>query len=711
MALPLSEVAGNTLNVTTSSVGICPSSYAGTVASTLPHDGVDIPSSPFVENVLRSENCENLSPIKPLALSGKTILKESIAPFKTRTIQTADRRERSPRKLSSPEKRFPIKVSTLPNPPPANHSQSPPADSTTRKAVDSNKSFEILEDNNMEHEIEEVDGSDTVMLSMEDTEQNHFADDTAFSTFSAVPDMTMFSKIRMSPVKPIMESETYMDDESKTPVRTYEDQEDYLHASPTPRQVHMSNDACNDKGDTTNLILDFTEQFNCLTSSANANASPRRRNWSPPKNQYTAGRFPDADNSRTPYRRRLYPDTQSSISKMSNLLDFDLPPAPTPRSIPTVTPRELETLKSELLSQISSLKASLSGKEAEIMSLKTAIDDAEKRAGESLEKLRDEQIAREQLAADQQAWEKRGREMEQLLRTVKEEIVHGQREREALEGRLDESEKRREAAEIMAQEAESRAAGIRAGSISLSDSRAESSRSHDESTSREVELAVEKVARELHTLYKGKHETKVAALKKSYENRWDRKVKDLEARVDELSKENEELKIGRDVTMSGVVPRLPASENTEELRLQLEKETQAARALEGRLQALSEDINTVRQDNSQLRYDLEQERLEKGELVAACDELLALQEAAQTSHPSVTSGVENLRGSISRASGLRAPNFANAGAATSTDTKIGKIDRTRRGSAQGTRPGSGLGMRSGIMSSIEKMGSYKGRSE
>ncbi|MCV5163677.1 hypothetical protein OFB65_25305, partial [Escherichia coli] len=69
-------------------------------------------------------------------------------------------------------------------------------------------------------------------------------------------------------------------------------------------------------------------------------------------------------------------------SNLSNILDFDIPPMPTPRSVPTITPRELETLKSGFLSEISSLKASLSGKEAEVTSLKTAVSDAEKRVGE-----------------------------------------------------------------------------------------------------------------------------------------------------------------------------------------------------------------------------------------------------------------------------------------------------------------------------------------
>jgi chromosome segregation ATPase len=133
--------------------------------------------------------------------------------------------------------------------------------------------------------------------------------------------------------------------------------------------------------------------------------------------------------------------------------------------MPSITPRELESLKSSFLSEISGLKASLSGKEAEVQSLKAAVGDAEKRVGDSLEQVREERNLKNQLAAEKDEWEKRGREMEAILRNVKEEIVHGEREREGLEGRLEESERRREAAEMMAQEAESKMAGMKAGKV------------------------------------------------------------------------------------------------------------------------------------------------------------------------------------------------------------------------------------------------------
>ena len=109
--------------------------------------------------------------------------------------------------------------------------------------------------------------------------------------------------------------------------------------------------------------------------------------------------------------------------------------------------------------------------------------------------------------------------------------------------------------------------------------------------------------------------------------------------------------------MSGVVPKLLTSEATEELKLHAAESAKAAREMVARLEGLSEELKSFKRDNSELRLELEQERLEKGELVAACDELLALQDAAPA-NPAVSSGRRKIcRGSISRASGLRAPNI------------------------------------------------------
>lgn len=682
------------------------------------------PSSPFVANGNQSENTppaklETASPSPPMTASRNSVT-SPLKMLKIRSIQSdaGTPSQRSPRKISSPDRRFPVKVAPL-SPSPETQPQPQPRqiqestltiNDVLRDNEGLTKAIQILEDEGSDDGsngdyADAESGFDDTVLTRNGGDDEGFADETAFSAFSAVPDMTMYAQIGHTPTKSLS-SRTPNLASSYTPatLRRPMQQEE---SSPTPRR---------DTNDTTNII-DFTEQFNNFSTSRHSYESPLRNQTS--YNHHSSARTPSPNKRNT---------AVLSSTRMSNLLDFDIPPAPTPRSMPSVTPRELEGLKSALLSEISSLKASLSGKEAEVLSLKSAIGDAEKRAGDGMEMLRDERSAREQLEAEKEAWEKRGREMEGVLRNVKEEIVHAEREREDLEGRLDESEKRREAAEGMAQEAESKMAGMRAVAAQAaagSPDGGAAKRAAGANSAHEVEFAVEKVARELHALYKSKHETKVAALKKSYEGRWDRRVKELEAKVDNLVHENDDLRLGRDATMSGVVPRMPASDVTEELRAQAALDAQIAKELEARLEGLAHEVQSFKADNAGLREELQQERIEKGELVAACDELLALQEASAAARgPAVSSGVENLRGSISRASGLRAPNYSAGtgeskirppGSSVAGDRRSGSAPRPgsglgmRPGSGLGMRPGSGLGGRSGIMGSIERMGSYKGR--
>lgn len=508
------------------------------------------------------------------------------------------------------------------------------------------------------------------------------ADDTmasTFSTFSAVPNLTTFAKLGQSPAKASVRG---------------------------PSPLKMSRPSTKDEsGNTTNLLMDFTDQLRF------PHKSPERRGNLP--SSMTTPNIPSAGQglTSTPSRR------------LTNLIDFDIPPLPTPRSVPSITPRELESLKSEFLSQISSLKASLSGKEAEVQSLKTAVGDAEKRVGETMEQLREESALKEQISAEKEDWEKRGLEMEKMLREVKEDIEMSQSEREDLERKLEESEKRREAAEMMHQEAESKIAGLRAGKDSASSGNSDKAASPGQ-TNKEVEMAVERVARELHTLYKSKHETKVTALKKSYEARWEKKVKDLERRLAEATEQKAVLEraASSKTTESG-----GAAADSEARRQQAVKDSAAIKELNAEIQRLEAVLASVQKDNEGLRVDLEKERVEKGELVQLAEEMMSMQSfvggasqrppartAAQqqqqpertvelTKTPKASSAsAENRRGSMSRASGLRAPGSAYKG---QSRTSIG-------GASSGvSRFGAPTPRRSGIMGSIEKMGSHRGRGQ
>lgn len=682
MTSPLSPAPDAALNLATPSTAIRYDKYDVQALTLQPDMQVETSqgSSPFVSciNAPDDQDQENLSPSKKsrhsrimsgTELSPLKILAEPRDPSALRSPDKLGAPIRSPRKMSH-EKRFPVKISD-PNETPraATRQRTMSLEDAVRENEGLKRAIAIFEDEQSVLETDDACDDTLGTVNFEpvaemEVDETACPDDTmisTFSTFSAVPNMTMFAKLGQSPTKTSFAGGlTPRARPDPTPSRT-----------PRPTSLYEG-------GNTTNLLLDFTEQFRFpqRTPSKRGNVSPSR----------TAPSV-----AATPARN------------IANLIDFDLPPMPTPRSLPSITPRELESLKSNFLSEISSLKASLSGKEAEVQSLKTAVGDAEKRVGESLEQLREEKSLKEQLAVEKEGWENRGREMENVLRKVKEEIVLSQREREELEEKLEESEKRREAAEMMHQEAESKMAGMRAGKDNDKVS-PEKARSPASPSNHDVEIAVERVARELHALYKSKHENKVAALKKSYESRWEKKVRELEARIEELGDENEKLRLGRDATMTRVDP---GSAEMEEAKAQAVRDSAAIKELNADVHRLEAVVQTVQRDNENLRGMLEKERVEKGELVQLAEEMMNMQSfvaqpqaqpqpqpekpEAKTPRPAV----ESLRGSIGRGSGLRAPGSGL------------RAPHERTKSAGIPRPG-GIA-RSGIMNSIERMGNYRGR--
>ena len=524
-------------------------------------------------------------------------------------------------------------------------------------------------------------------------------DDTCFSTFSAVPntDMTQFAQLRQSPAKtssPAKRSREAQYDSAaptprpagrSTPVTPSRRAYDDCSPSPTPRRPKSSRD-----GDDTNLILDFTEQFNSFAN--NSRPTPRKFNTQPDLASFAA--------SKRASPTKGVPSTPSRAHNLANLLDFDLPPAPTPRSIPIITARELESLKSGFLSQISSLRATLNGKEAEVSSLKEAVMDAERRVGEAQEEIRDQRGLKENLQADKEEWQARDKEMQSVLRNVKEEIIHEQHEHEKLQQRFEASERKRDEAEARALEAESKIVGLQAASAASAGPSTEQDGQSTPGANHQnggehcaaVEAAVDRVARELHGLYKSKHETKVAALKKSYEARWEKKIKDLESRVKDLDRQNEELKVGRDTTLSGVVPGLPHPHGGENTESKTHK-AQDSEEQRFRIESLARDVDNYRHENATLRQQLEMERLEMAELVRATEEMmqLSLQSSSNTSSQKDEKASGSRRGSVSKP----APSTWKQSSGGYGESRIGRM-------AGGG--GSVGASRSGIMSNIERMG-------
>jgi hypothetical protein len=554
-------------------------------------------------------------------------------------------------------------------------------------------------------------------ISHENSMVDDSMDDTCLSTFSAMPDMTTFAKLRaQSPMKSMRGSDApspapnmdghrrSVDPATPSAGRRAYRASTYLDAnspmgSPTPRPRGPRDMA--HPVDSANL-LDFTDQMNLF-----------------PRQSMSSARF-------SPSRRSPMRSARQSIrspGKMSSLLDFDIPAAPTPRSIPSVTPRELESLKSGFLSDISSLKATLSGKEAEVASLKQAVADAERRVGEALEEVRNEAAGKEVLEMEQAEWERRVNEMETVLRSARSELMEGERERDRLSRKAEEAEKSKEKLEGKVVELESQLSAARSAAVS-STSKASSSRqpsNSTEDTAREIQDAVEKVARELHVLYKGKHETKVAALKKSYESRWEKRLREAEKKLTVARQENEHLRVELDTAQSDSM----AAANTSLFTRENEEHEAEKRVMEAQIKGLQREMAALKDDTERIRADLESERAEKGELVAAVDEWLAMQQAPAPSQPrdresSVASSVHNdpidepaaqpardvtpddFRRSVSRSvsGSIRPP--------ATTEKRIPRFGAPG-GHSRGNSGGrSGIAMptpgRGGIMSSIERMG-------
>lgn len=569
----------------------------------------------------------------------------------------------------------------------------------------------VLHEDNTAEDKENMDsnGEDDAMID----DSHDPMDDTCLSTFSAVPnaDMTSFARLRgespMKATRPLPSSPVRVDETrgSVEPTTPSTARRPYRRSalidvgspvgSPTPRRREHQ-----DAGhpETPNL-LDFSDHPSLF---------PRPR-YSMQSSRYSPRRSP----------LRTVRESMKSPSKAS-LLDFDILPAPTPRSIPTITPRELESLKSGFMSDISSLKATLSGKEAEVSSLKQAVSDAERRVGEALEEVRNEASRKEALEMEQLEWQRRGQEMEDVLRSVKADIVEGEQERERLTKKVEEVEKSKERLEGQVVELESRLSAAQKTATGESGACGDASHARTaEETAREVQDAVEKVARELHTLYKGKHETKVAALKKSYESRWEKRVREAENKLKAVNDENDRLRTDRRSTMSGA-PNLNAS------MIAHEKDEHEAekRVMEAQIKGLQQEMAAIKADSEQLRSDLRAERAEKGELVAAVDEWLAMQQPQaqpgsspgsltprDEQSPEPTSAeaelpVENFKRSIGR-SGIRPPSTSSS--TSSGEKRIPKAGATPGRPARGNSGGkSGIAVftpgRGGIMGSIERMG-------
>jgi len=465
--------------------------------------------------------------------------------------------------------------------------------------------------------------------------------------------------------------------------------------APTPSSSRRPS-AKSRENDTTSLLLDFTQQFENV---------PRPERPSPVKNNTEPYLLSYLNNQRSPGKNK--PVTPAKRASVLNLLDFDLPPQATPRSIPSITVRELESLKSGYLSEISSLKASLNGREAEVESLKKAVSDAERRVGEALEEARDQRGAREHAEQGRIEWEKKGAEVESVMKSLKAEFLALEKEREELLEKVEDGNEKLANMTRAKQDADTNVLELAAKLAQNPSGGAASDPAGDaaiealvtQRVSSQLDAKMDGLARELHAVYKKKHETKVATLKKTYDARAEKKCAELQAKLDAMTVAAVENDSSR--------PLATQNGNGQSAEAEAEAQKQAeAQAHAARIAGLTRQLDALMQTQSELMADLERERVEKGELVAAVDEMLALQaDAAGTSGVGggnagemgmgtparrVLSGVEDLRRSISRPVG---GGGKGGGAA---ESRIGRFGAP------------GGASKSRMMSNIERMGGRGG---
>jgi chromosome segregation ATPase len=448
-------------------------------------------------------------------------------------------------------------------------------------------------------------------------------------------------------------------------------------------------------------LIDFTQQFEAISTFSQRLSSLSSSRRSPTK---SAPLLSHLQNQRSPRKAPATP--LKNNNNILNLLDFELPPAPTPRSLPTITVRELESLKSSYASQISSLNATLSGRGAEVEALKRAVSDAERRVGEASESAREEKARRESVEKEKEEWERRGREFENVLKQVRAEVLESEKEKSDLAMRAEENEERMRDLERRLADSEARLLQADAAQSTAPVSTPDGPLFTAEQVQKQIDAKIHTLSTELHAIYKKKHITKVAGLKKGFEAKTATKTAELQSRIDDLEKANEDLQSKIDSTFSGTI--VPTSSLSAEDRAKLEHQAVEIERQKAALAGREEELRSHKEAYAVAVAELEKERVEKGELVAAVDEMLALQadmsvlNAAGESQGTVEdvlrksvagAAVAAQRGAVGM-SGLRGPGFGFASGHQQQQSKIGGLARP-------------VG-KSRMMSNIERMGGARG---
>lgn len=454
--------------------------------------------------------------------------------------------------------------------------------------------------------------ADDSLLGLDDTN----IDDTRFSAFSAVPDPTMFTRMPLNNHRPSSD----------------------ISAATTPRQSRSPTRT----QATPSLLIDFTQPLH-PSSTHPPRLSPSRT---------VPNLLTHMNSQRSPANHRRESASPVKQSNLLNLLDFELPPPPTPRSAPAFSHRDVETLKATHQAQLQALKAKLSGREAEVDVLKTAVEDAERQASEARETAQAQTRRCDQAEQEKADWERRGQEVETLLKTVKEEVLRSEEEREALAERTAEIETKLEESEAVNLDLRAKLASIPTADGTDNAPSIVDGPQIQQLVQAQLDNKIDAISRELHSVYKKKHESKVAVLKKSYEARGEKRCAELRARLDELAKKNEELSTSLS-TDATITPSTSRQNQVSDPSATVVKYEADVRNLNARLADQQSQMEMLRGRHAQTLLELEAERVEKGDLVAAVDEMLSLQAGD-------TSIIDDFRKSIARPSGMRIPGSASA---------------------------------------------------
>lgn len=369
-------------------------------------------------------------------------------------------------------------------------------------------------------------------------------------------------------------------------------------------------------------LVDFTVQFNRITKPKTPGTGLHKR---------LTSLYP------SPTKMQLPPTTPTE-SRFFNLLDFSPAPPKSPSSIPSITPREVDEIKLAFETQLSQLRAELAGRETEVTSLRSTIGAIEARLAEFSAAAK---AAAQQHEADREEWMRVKEEMgelfqaeqkdkeeaqcllaekEQALETLQNEVTKKDSEVVNLRKRLrdteDDGDRTREEVLRLKKELDEKANTVPVFADRPAPAEATTLTADPalvETAAAEVtRLEVEKVARQLHTLYKKKHEEKVSALKVSYSSRWEKKIAHLEQQLELATKRNDELAKELDEKKDdGLTGDMSFS---------------AAHDITG---VSSEEIQNLQKQIDELKMELEDERKQKSEILTLTEEFLGLQRNEQ----------------------------------------------------------------------------------